>query len=115
MSALEPVSDDTFDELVLRSDRVVAVDFWADWCPYCPAVAKLLAGLAEEFGERARIVSLNYDDNPRTGLAYRVMSLPTVLVFRDSEPVASIVGLRPVGHFRSAIEAAIEATVGPAR
>lgn len=96
-------TDETFDELVVSSNRLVAVDVWAPWCPHCPAVATILTQLAAEFDHGLRVVKLNYDENPRFGQAYRIMSLPTVLFFAGGEPVHTIIGVRPASHFRSAI------------
>ena len=97
---LTPVTDDTFAAAVLAADRPVVVDFWAEWCPPCRVVSKHLAELAEEFGDALRFVTLNTDENPATTRAHRIMSAPTMLVFRDGEVVGSIVGSRPKDHLR---------------
>jgi thioredoxin 1 len=102
-SLLIVVTDDTFADTVLASDRPVVVDFWADWCPPCKTIAKSLAELAEEFGDRMVIAKLDTDENPRAARDYGVMSLPTLLVFRRGEVVASIVGSRPKNHLRDAL------------
>jgi len=102
---LVTVTDNTFTETVLASDRPVVVDFWAEWCPPCRVISKSLAELAEEFGERIGIVTLNSDDNPQTTRTYGVMSLPTLLVFRHGEVVGSIVGSRPKAYLRQALSA----------
>src|SRR5262249_9549606 len=62
--ALTDVTDETFAEIVLASDRLVVVDFWATWCRFCPAVSAALTSIAPELGDRVRFVALNYDDNP---------------------------------------------------
>lgn len=103
--SLVTVTDDTFAELVLKSDRPVVVDVWAQWCPPCKAISRSLADLAVEFGERMVIATLNYDENPIVGRAYAVMSLPTLLVFRQGEVVGSIVGSRPKTYLRQALSA----------
>ncbi|MEU5784592.1 thioredoxin [Micromonospora lupini] len=100
---LTTVTDATFAELVLASDRPVVVDFWAEWCPPCKMIEKSLAELAQEFGDRLVIAKLNSDDNPQTTRRYQVMSLPTLLVFRRGEVVGSIVGSRPKLHLRQSL------------
>lgn len=98
--SLVTVTDDTFTETVLASDRPVVVDFWAEWCPPCKAIARSLAELADEFDGRLLVAKLDTDEHPKTTRAYRVLSLPTLLVFRGGEVVASIVGARPKSHLR---------------
>lgn len=106
--SLVTVNDDTFAETVLASDRPVVVDFWAEWCPPCKMISKSLAELADEFGDRMIVATLNSDDNPKTTRAYGIMSLPTLLVFRQGEIVASIVGARPKSYLRQTLSAQIE-------
>jgi thioredoxin 1 len=106
--SLVTVSDDTFAEMVLASDRPVVVDFWAEWCPPCKMISKSLAELAEEFGERMVVAKLNSDENPKASRAYGIMSLPTLLVFRQGEVVASIVGSRPKASLRQTLSEHIE-------
>ncbi|WP_410813740.1 thioredoxin [Micromonospora sp. 067-2] len=103
--SLVTVTDDTFDDLVLASDRPVVVDFWAEWCPPCKAIEKSLAELAREFGDQMVVAKLNSDDNPTVTRRYAVMSLPTLLVFRRGEVVGSTVGSRPKGYLRQTFTA----------
>jgi thioredoxin 1 len=97
------VTDDTFADMVLASDRPVVVDFWAEWCRPCVMISKSLAELAGEFGDKLSIVKLNSDENPTTTMKYGVMSMPTLLVFRQGEVVASIVGAKPKAALREAL------------
>jgi len=94
------VTDETFAELVLASDRPVVVDFWADWCPPCRVIEPVLNELATEYGDRLVIAKLDADMNPVTTRDYGVLGMPTLLAFRDGEVVASIVGARPKGYLR---------------
>ena len=99
-TSIVTVTDATFADVVLASDRPVVLDFWADWCPHCKTVSRTLADLAVEFGDRLRIATIDYDEHPVTGREYRVMSLPTLLVFRDGEVTGGIVGARAKSQLR---------------
>jgi thioredoxin len=96
------VTDATFAaEVLARSAEVpVAVDFWAQWCPPCHAIARTLAELEPEFEGRLVIVKMNSDENPEAAKTYRVLSLPTLLVFDRGEVTASLVGSRPKSYLR---------------
>ncbi|MEU1685368.1 thioredoxin domain-containing protein [Micromonospora sp. NPDC005707] len=97
---LTAVTDETFAATVLAADRPVVVAFWAEWCPPCRPVSRHLAELAQEFGDALRFVTVNSDENPQSTRAYQVMSMPTMLVFRDGQVIGSIVGARPKNHLR---------------
>jgi thioredoxin 1 len=97
------VTDDTFADLVLASSVPVVVDFWAEWCPPCRPVGQILAELAGEFRGQLVVATLNFDENPETGRTYRVMSLPTLLFFRQGTVLNSIVGARPKAYLRRAL------------
>ncbi|WP_437023018.1 thioredoxin family protein [Streptomyces sp. enrichment culture] len=88
------VTDESFAAEVIGADLPVLVEFTADWCPPCRQMAPVLAALAEEVGDRLRVVQLNVDENPGTTHAYKVLSMPTFMVFRDGGPVKSMVGAR---------------------
>jgi thioredoxin 1 len=79
------VTDDSFDEQVTHADVPVLVDFWAEWCGPCKMVAPVLEEIAEDKGARLRVAKLNVDDNPRTAQRFQVMSIPTLLLFKDGE------------------------------
>ncbi|MFG2327726.1 thioredoxin family protein [Streptomyces sp. NPDC048568] len=89
------VTDAEFGSEVLGSELPVLVEFTADWCPPCRQMGPVLSALAEEEGDRLRVVQLNVDRNPATTNAYKVLSMPTFMVFRGGEPVKSMVGSRP--------------------
>ncbi|MEV5351853.1 thioredoxin domain-containing protein [Streptomyces sp. NPDC052693] len=88
------VTDADFEAEVIGADRPVLVEFTADWCPPCRQMAPVLTALAAEEGDRLKVVQLNVDRNPLTTNAYKVLSMPTFLVFRDGEPVKAMVGAR---------------------
>ncbi|WP_035846623.1 thioredoxin [Kitasatospora azatica] len=91
---LAAVTDQTFADEVLGSELPVLVDFTADWCPPCRMIAPVLEAVAAEEAHRLKVVSLNVDTNPETQAAYGVLSMPTLIVFRNGEPVKSMVGAR---------------------
>ena len=86
---------DSFTEDVLRIDKLVLVDFWADWCPPCRMVSPVLDEIAEEHADRLTVVKVNVDEYPELSIAYDVMGLPTIAVFSGGELVRKIVGARP--------------------
>ena len=94
-SGVAEVTDADFTAEVIEADLPVLVEFTADWCPPCRQMAPVLSALAAEEADRFRVVQLNVDRNPATTNAYKVLSMPTFMVFRDGEPVRSMVGARP--------------------
>jgi thioredoxin 1 len=89
------VTDDTFDQDVLKSGKTVIVDFWATWCGPCKMVAPVLDEIAGENSEKITVAKLDIDQNPSTARDYQVMSIPTMIVFQDGKPVKQIVGAKP--------------------
>ena len=95
------ISDDTFDETIGGSDKVVLVDFWAEWCGPCKMIAPVLEELAVEHGDKLTIAKLNVDDNPNTAMRFNVMSIPTLLVFKPGDTTAEakrLVGAKGKGQ-----------------
>jgi thioredoxin 1 len=101
------VTDATFAVDVLKSDKPVLVDFWAEWCAPCRKVEPLLNEIAVELADKVTIVKLDIDSNPETTRTYQVMSVPTLTVFKDGEPVQSIIGARPKSDLLRLIQAAL--------
>ena len=95
MANLPAVTDADFETTVLKSDKPVLVDFWAEWCGPCRQVAPILDELANEHGDKITFVKMNVDENPVTPSSYRVTGIPTLNVYKDGEVVKSIVGARP--------------------
>ena len=89
----------TFDGEVLASSVPVVVDFWAPWCRPCEAIEPHLRALAEQWGERARLVRVDVDAEPGIASRYGVLSLPTVVLFADGEPKATVHGAQPRSRF----------------
>jgi thioredoxin len=94
------VTDLDFEWEVLGAELPVLVEFTADWCPPCRQMAPVLSALAAEEGERLKVVQLDVDTNPETTNAYRVLSMPTFMLFRAGEPVKAMVGARPGRRLR---------------
>jgi thioredoxin 1 len=89
------ISDGTFEEEVLKSELPVLVDFWATWCAPCQMVVPSLEYLAQNYKDKIKIRKLNVDENPKITSRYRVMSIPTLLFFKDGELKETIVGALP--------------------
>ncbi len=92
------LDDATFDEHVKSSDVPVLVDFWAEWCGPCKMIAPVLEEIAQEQAGKLAIGKLNIDDNLDVTRRYDVMSIPTLILFKDGEPVARLIGAKPKGQ-----------------
>ena len=107
MSKPTPVDDASFDKVVLESEKPVFVDFWATWCKPCLMVAPIVDELAAEFEGKVDFVKIDIDNNPKTPARYSVRSIPTLIIFKNGEPVSHIVGLRPKGELKKSLEGAV--------
>jgi thioredoxin 1 len=88
------VTDETFEADVLKNDKPVLVDYWAEWCGPCKMVAPVLDAIAEEHGDKLDIVKLNVDENPVVTQKYGILNIPTLGVFKNGEVVKELVGAR---------------------
>jgi len=102
------VNDDNFDQVVLQSDKPVLVDFWAAWCGPCRMVAPIVEELAEEYEGRVTVAKVDVDQNRKTASRYGVMSIPTLLIFKNGAPVSNIVGFRPKADLKRSLDAVLE-------
>jgi thioredoxin len=94
VGATKTVTDATFDEDVLKNDKPVLVDYWAEWCGPCKMIAPILEAIAAEHGDKLEIVKLNVDDNPQVTQKYNILNIPTLGVFSGGEVVKELVGAR---------------------
>jgi thioredoxin 1 len=99
------LSDATFDEHVKASDVPVLVDFWAEWCGPCKMIAPVLEEIAEEQAGKIQVVKLNIDDNLEVTRRFNVMSIPTLILFKDGQPEVRLIGAKPKGQLLQEISA----------
>ena len=95
MASPTVVTDETFGQEVLKSDTPTLVDFWAVWCGPCRMVAPVVKEIAGEQASKLKVMKLDVDENQNTAMAYGVMSIPTLILFKNGQPVERIVGFRP--------------------
>ena len=103
MSEVKTLTDATFDGDI-AGDLPMIVDFWAPWCGPCRMVGPVLDQIAEEHGDKVVVGKLNVDENPGTASKFGVMSIPTIILFKDGEPVKKVVGARPKADLEKEFE-----------
>ena len=106
-TGLLQLKDATFSTEVLNSDLPVLVDFWATWCGPCRSIAPLVEELAKDYAGRVKVAKLNIEENPGTPAKYRVMSIPTLILFKGGKIVDQIVGAVPKARLVDMVEKAL--------
>jgi len=91
-NAIQQISDASFEQDVVKARRPVLIDFWAEWCGPCKAIAPMLGELAEEYRDKVTIVKLNVDENPKTSQRFNVRSIPTLILFKNGQVEGQKVG-----------------------
>jgi thioredoxin 1 len=102
--ATKTLTDDSFDSELQSADRPVLVDFWAEWCTPCKAIAPALEQISDELAERVTIAKLNIDEHPEAASRYGVMSIPTMILFKNGERAATKVGAEPKSRIQAWLE-----------
>jgi thioredoxin 1 len=98
------VTDGEFSHQVLADPGLVLVDFWAPWCGPCRILGPVVDQIAQEYGDRVKVVKLNVDENPRTAGQYRIMGIPTMLLFQNGQVVDQLVGIRPKAQIAATLD-----------
>ncbi len=101
------ITDDSFDADVIKSDKPVLVDFWAEWCGPCKQIAPALDELSEELGGKLTIAKLNIDENPGTPSKFGVRGIPTLILFKDGQVAATKIGALPKNKLQEWIESVV--------
>jgi len=104
MAEITDVSDSTFESEVLKSETPVLVDFWAEWCAPCRAIAPIVKELASEYEGRVKVVKMDIDASPQTPGTYGIRSIPTILAFRNGQVVGQLQGARPKAAFEEMLQ-----------
>lgn len=98
------VTDDNFEHEIIKSGMVTLVDFWAAWCAPCRVIAPIVEELSLEYAGKLKVGKLNVDDNPNTSAKYGIMSIPSLLIFKNGTVVEHIVGARPKQDIKKSID-----------
>jgi thioredoxin 1 len=108
MSRILALNDENFENEVLNSETPVLVDFWAQWCGPCRALAPVIEEIAEEYGDKLKVGKLNVDENPGAPSAFEIRSIPTLIVFKDGAVVDRVVGALPKNQIADLVNTALE-------
>ncbi|MBE7036348.1 MAG: thioredoxin [Ruminococcaceae bacterium] len=101
------LTENNFEQEVLKSEQPVLVDFWASWCGPCRMVLPLIDQLAEEYAGRAKVGKVNVDEQAKLAMEYNVMTIPTIIVFKNGEIVEQVSGAYPKAHFEEMLNKAL--------
>ena len=104
MADIKNVGEQEFKSVVLDSQKPVLVDFWAVWCGPCRMVAPIVDELSEEYKDRMAFAKVNVDESPKIASGYNVMSIPTIILFKQGKPFEQVVGYRPKKDIQKVID-----------
>ncbi len=104
MAEIVDVTDQNFESEILKSEKPVIIDFWAEWCAPCKQIAPVIEDLAEQYGDRVKVAKMDIDSNPSTPGQYGIRAIPTILSFKDGQVVDQLQGVRKKADFEAAIE-----------
>ena len=108
-NTIQEVTDSEFETTVLKSDKPVMVDFWATWCGPCRMIAPIVEQIRSELGDKVTVVKMDIDENPTVPMQLGIMSIPTVIIFKDGKPAERTVGYRP--NMKGDLKAKLEALI----
>ena len=108
-NTIQEVTDSEFEATVLKSDKPVLVDFWATWCGPCRMIAPIVEQIRSELGDKVTVVKMDIDENPSVPMQLGIMSIPTVIIFKDGKPAERTVGYRP--NMKGDLKAKLEALI----
>jgi thioredoxin 1 len=104
VAGVAEVTDQSFEKEILESEKPAVVDFWAEWCGPCRAIAPIIKDLAERYGDRVKIAKVDVDANPAIAGRFGIRAIPTVLAFRGGQVVGQLQGARPRADFEAFVE-----------
>ena len=104
MAEVAEVTDQNFEAEVLNSDKPAIIDFWAEWCAPCRAIAPIVKELAERYGDQVKIAKMDVDSHPITPGQYGIRAIPTVLAFKDGRVVEQLTGARPKADLEAMVK-----------
>lgn len=104
---INTIDQSSFQKVVLESQKPVLVDFWAPWCGPCRAVAPIVEELAKEYVGKADFAKINVDDAPLLASQYGVMSIPTIMIFKDGKPAEQVIGYKPKNDIKKLLDAVL--------
>jgi len=104
---INAIDQSSFQKVVLESQKPVLVDFWAPWCGPCRAVAPIVEELAKEYVGKADFAKVNVDDAPLLASQYGVMSIPTIMIFKDGKPAEQVIGYKPKNDIKKLLDAVL--------
>ena len=102
------LTDDNFESEVIKSDKPVLVDFWATWCTPCQMVSPIVEEMAKDYADRLKVGKVNVDQNSKTASQYGIMSIPSLLFFKDGKVVDQVIGAVPKEHLKEKVDKVLE-------